>query len=54
VAYLNTYPRSLAKELKKHNRQHERKKVACCFSTVLKKMHDYLIRVQTFTAVVST
>jgi hypothetical protein len=34
VAYLNTYPRSLAKELKKHNRQHERKKVSCCFSTI--------------------
>jgi hypothetical protein len=37
VAYLNTYPRSFAKELKKHNRQHERKKVSCCFSTVLDK-----------------
>jgi len=37
VAYLNTYPRSFAKELEKHNRQHERKKVACCFSTVLDK-----------------
>jgi hypothetical protein len=37
VGYLNTYPRSFAKEPKKHNRQHDRKKVSCCFSTVLRQ-----------------
>jgi len=37
VAYLNTYPRSFAKEPKKHNRQRDRKKVSSCFSTVLRQ-----------------